>query len=153
VSQAVVLLGPAAAAAFLAYVAALTGSAGSYGAAQAAWGRAGVGSGASGTAIASALDLTQLVLVLALVLPLFLLMFRRADRVPWAYAIVPLLYSGAVVASGILESIGRHVTLAFPNAWLLAGRRARWFRVAWPAASAALLFVASLQMFRGYFVP
>ncbi len=152
-SQAWLLLGPLAAVAFLVYVAALTGSAGSYGAAQVAWGRGGIGSSASGTAIGSAVDLNQVVLLVTLVAALFLLVFRRIDRIRWAYALVPLLYTGAVFASGILESVGRHVTLAFPNAWLLAGRRATWFRRGWPGVSIALLGVASVQMFRGYFVP
>jgi len=152
-SQAWLLTGPLAGAAFLGFVAVLTGSAGAYGAAQAAWGRAGVGSAATGPAIGSALDLNQAVLLVTLVGSLFLLVFRRVDRVPWTYALVPLLAVGAVFASGILESVGRYVTLAFPNAWLLAGRRATWFRRGWPALSLILLGLVSLQMFRGQFVP
>lgn len=152
-SQAWLLLGPLAGAAFLGYVAVLTGSAGSYGTAQAAWGRGGIGSSAAGAAIGSVLDLNQLVLLVTLIASLFLLVFRRVDRVPWAYALVSLLYVGAVFASGILESVGRYVTLAFPNAWLLAGRRATWFRRGWPVVSLVLLGLVSLQMFRGRFVP
>lgn len=152
-SQAWLLLGPLAAVAFLGYVAVLTGSAGSYGTAQAAWGRGGIGSSAAGAAIGSVLDLNQLVLLVTLIASLFLLVFRRVDRVPWAYALVSLLYVGAVFASGILESVGRYVTLAFPNAWLLAGRRATWFRRGWPVVSLVLLGLVSLQMFRGRFVP
>jgi hypothetical protein len=58
-----------------------------------------------------------------------------------------------VLVSGILESVGRYVTLAFPNFWMLAGRRARWFRLGWPIVSVVLLGVVSTQIFRGYFVP
>ncbi len=152
-SQAWLLLGPLAAVAFLGYVAVLTRSAGSYGTAQAAWGRGGIGSSAAGAAIGSSGDLNQLVLLVTLIASLFLLVFRRVDRVPWVYALVPLLYVGSVFVSGILESVGRYVTLAFPNSWLLAGRRATWFRRGWPVVSLVLLGLVSLQMFRGQFVP
>jgi hypothetical protein len=56
-------------------------------------------------------------------------------------------------ASGTLESVGRHVTGTFPYAWILAGRRATWFRVGWPVASAGLLLIVSTAMFAGRFVP
>ena len=153
VSQGWLVLSPLAGAGFLGYVGWLTGSAGAYGAAQAVWGRSGVGSAASGPPISAGLDLNQLALLATLLVSVFLLVFRRLDRIPWSYALVSLVYVGAVLASGILESVGRYVTLAFPNAWILAGRRASWFRLAWPAVSIALLGVASLQMFRGFFVP
>lgn len=60
-SQAWLLAGPLAGAAVLGFVAVLTGSAGAYGVAQAAWGRTGTGSPPSGAPIGSALDLNQAV--------------------------------------------------------------------------------------------
>jgi hypothetical protein len=43
--------------------------------------------------------------------------------------------------------------LAFPYAWILAGRRSGWFRHAWPIASAGLMTTFAILMFGGYYVP
>lgn len=151
--QSWLLVGPGAALVWLGWVAAFAGSIGAYGTAQGAWGRTGVGGAPAGGSIGSALDLNQFVLVATLLIAVSLLLFRRADRIPAPYALVSLLYIGAVIASGILESVGRYVTVAFPNAWTLGSRRGRIFAIAWPAISLVLLGIVSVQYFRGFFVP
>ncbi len=152
-SQAWLALGPIAAVGVLLGVSAFAGGAGAYGAAQAAWGRAGVGGAAPDAALASTLSVINVVQLVTLLGAVFLLVFLRPDRIPLPYAALTVLSLGLVFASGSLESIGRHVMSAFPNAWLLAGRRASWFRVGWPIASLLLLFLLSTAMFAGRFVP
>ncbi len=152
-SQAWLLLGPLAALAILGGVTLIAGGPQAYGSAQAAWGRVGVGGAAPGESLGSLLSLLNVVQLVTLLGAVFLLVFVRPDRIPLPYAAVSVLSLGLVFASGSLESIGRHVMSAFPNVWLLAGRRARWFRVAWPIGSVALLFVLSTAMFAGRFVP
>lgn len=152
-SQAWLLLGPLAAIAFLGAVSVLAGGAGAYGAAQAAWGRAGVGGAAPDASLGSLLSLVNVIQLATLLVAVFLLVYLRPDRIPLPYGLLTLLSLGLVFASGSLESIGRHVMTAFPYAWLLAGRRARWFRVGWPIVSLVLLFVLSTAMFAGRFVP
>jgi hypothetical protein len=152
-SQAWLILGPLAAVGVLAGVAILAGGPGAYGAAQAAWGRAGVGGGAPDESLASLLSLVNVVQLVTLLVAVFLLVYLRPDRIPAPYGLLTLLSLGLVFASGSLESIGRHVMSAFPYSWILAGRRARWFRLGWPVVSIALLFVLSTAMFAGRFVP
>ena len=152
-SQAWLALGPLAAVGVLIGVSAFAGGAGAYGAAQAAWGRAGVGGAVPDAALASTLSVVNVVQLITLLGAVFLLVFLRPDRIPLPYAALTVLSLGLVFASGSLESIGRHVMSAFPNAWLLAGRRASWFRVGWPIASLLLLFLLSTAMFAGRFVP
>lgn len=152
-SQAWLVLGPLAAATFMVGVSILAGGVGSYSAAQAAWGRAGVGGAAPDATLVSMLSVVNVIQLVTLLGAVFLLVFLRPDRIPVPYAALTLLSLGLVFASGSLESIGRHVMTAFPNQWLVAGRRARWFRVGWPIVSLALLFVFSTAMFAGRFVP
>ena len=152
-SQAWPLLGPLAAVAFLGYVGWLTGSAGAYGAAQADWGRVGLGGAASGQVIGATFAPLQLTLLAILCASLFPLVYVRVDGMPVEYVLVPVLYVGAAFASGSLESIGRYVTVAFPLFWLIAARRGVFWRRAWPALSAGLLGVFALLSFGGYWVP
>jgi hypothetical protein len=154
-----VLLGPLAAVGFVIAVGAFAGGAGAFGAAQAAWGRAGIGAAAAdqslggSLSVASAAQLINLVQLGTLLIAVFSLVYVRADRIPAPYVLAAVLPLLLVFASGTLESVGRHVTSAFPFSWILAGRRARWFRVGWPVVSAGLLLVASTAMFAGRFVP
>ena len=103
--------------------------------------------------LVSLLSLVNVIQLATLLVAVFLLVYLRPDRIPVPYGLLTLLSLGLVFASGSLESIGRHVMTAFPYAWLLAGRRARWFRVGWPIVSLVLLFVLSTAMFAGRFVP
>lgn len=148
-----VLLGPLAAVGFVVAVGAFAGGADAYGAAQAAWGRAGIGAAAADQSLAGSLSLVNAVQLATLLIAVFSLVYARADRIPAPYVLVAVLPLVLVFASGTLESVGRHVTSAFPFSWILAGRRARWFRVGWPVVSAGLLLVASTAMFAGRFVP
>jgi hypothetical protein len=152
-SQLPLALGPLAALGFIGGISLLAGGASAYGTAQAAWGRSGIGAPGSDQALISMLspvNIGQFVILLAAV---FVLVYLRADRLRAAYALLPPLYLVQAFASGSLLSIGRYVMLAFPNAWLLAGRRARWFRLGWPVVSAILLFGFSVWTFTGWWGP
>lgn len=152
-SQLWVLLGLIGTVAFLAYVAWLTGSAGSYSGTQADWGRSGIGSYAQGSSLLAMLSPWNAIQLAVLLVGVFLLVFLRPDGIPLPYALLAPLFLGTTIASGILESIGRYATLAFPYAWVLAGRRAAWFRAAWPVASGVLLLGFATASFAGWFVP
>lgn len=155
------LLGPVAAAGALAWVVWLTGDPTAYAGAQDAWGRGGLGGDETGTlgqaltnTAALAVLFTQAVnfLVLVWAMAVFLL-FRRRDRIPGAYQSVPVLFFLMVFLSGSIQSIGRLLMPAFPIQWTLAKRREVGGRLVWPAVSVVLLFVLSLAMFAGWFVP
>jgi Mannosyltransferase (PIG-V) len=148
-----VLLGPIAAVGFVIGVGVFAGGASAYGAAQAAWGRAGIGAAAADQSLAWSLSLINVVQLATLLIAVFSFVYARADRIRVPYLLVAVLPLVLVFASGTLESVGRHVTSAFPFAWILAGRRAAWFRIGWPIVSAGLLLVASTAMFAGRFVP
>jgi hypothetical protein len=153
-SQAWLGLGPVASGAFLLFVASLTGSTSGYLDAQVGWGRAGVGTAAAtGGSIADMFSPYQASLLLVLAVAVFLLVYVRHDRIPMAYALLPILTLGLAFSSGLLEAIGRIAMLAFPYAWILAGRRSSAFRRAWPLLSAGLMTLLALLMFGGYYVP
>ena len=120
------LLGPAAAMAALGWVVWLTGDVTSYGAAQGAWGREGLGGDPAGSLAAgltSSVALIHVVDLATLILAVFLLVFLRGDRIPVAYSSIPVLFLGVVFASGSIQSIGRLLMPAFPYQWVLAARR------------------------------
>lgn len=153
-SQAWLALGPLASGGFLLFVASLTGSSSGYLDAQVGWGRAGVGtSAATGGSIAELFSPYQASLLLVLGVAIFLLVYVRHDRIPLAYALLPVLTLGLAFSSGLLEAIGRITMLAFPYAWILAGRRSPAFRRAWPVISSGLMTVLAVYMFGGYYVP
>lgn len=153
-SQAWLALGPLASGGFLLFVASLTGSTSGYLDAQVGWGRTGVGTAAaSGGSIADLFSPYQASLLIVLGVALFLLVYVRHDRIPLAYALLPVLTLALAFSSGLLEAIGRIAMLAFPYAWLLAGRRSPSFRRAWPLLSAGLLTLLAVLMFGGYYVP
>jgi Mannosyltransferase (PIG-V) len=148
------LLVPVGAGLFAAYVGTLAGSAGAAEAAQNAWGRTGIGAAAAGgQSLGANLDPMLLTFLLTLLAYVFLLVYLRPDRIPFAYALIPILTLASVIASGNLQSIGRLGMVAFPFMWVLAGRRSRWFRVAWPAVSAVILVAMSVEIFAGWYQP
>jgi Mannosyltransferase (PIG-V) len=153
ISQAWVLLGPIAAVGLIAAVGAFAGGSGAYGAAQAAWGRSGIGAAAVDQSLGGSLSLVNVIQLATLLVAVFTLVYVRRDRIPLPYVLVAIVPLILVFASGTLESVGRHVTSSFPYAWILAGRRAAWFRIGWPIVSAVLLLVVSTAMFAGRFVP
>ena len=152
-SQAWLLLGPTAALSFIGGVAAFVGSASAYGAAQAAWGRPGIGGGAPDQSLLYQLSLPNAIQLLTLLVAIYLLVYLRPDRIPIPYALLPIGAILVAFASGSLLSIGRQVMVAFTNSWLLAGRRARWFRFGWPVVSSVLLLIVSILTFAGWFGP
>ena len=153
-SQAWLALGPLASGAFLAFVATLTGRTSGYLDAQVGWGRTGVGTAASnGGSIVDMFSPYQASLLLTLGVAVFLLVYVRHDKIPLAYALLPVLTLGLAFSSGLLEAIGRIAMLAFPYAWILAGRRSPAFRRAWPLLSAGLMTLLAVLMFGGYYVP
>ncbi len=151
-SQAWLLLGPIAAAGFLAYVANLAGSLDAYSATQAGWGRTGLGTADGDAAMGAALGPIQIVLLLTLCASVFLLVYARVDNLRPEYALVPILLLGTTFASGNLESVGRYATVAFPLFWLMAARGPAW-RWLWPVSSAGMLAAFALLSFGGYWVP
>ena len=145
---------PLGAALFALYVGHLTGSLGAYGAAQSAWGRSGAGTAAvDGQSLGANLDPLLTTFLVTLLAYVFLLVYLRPDRIPLAYALIPILTLMSVFASGNLQSIGRLGMIAFPYLWIAAGRRNAWFRTAWPALSAGLLGILSLAIFAGWYQP
>jgi hypothetical protein len=147
------LLGPAAALGFLLYVGWLSGSLSGFLDAQRAWGREGLGGAGPGGTIGAKLSPYQGALVATLCWSVFMLVWIRRDRLRPEYALVPVLFIAAELASGSLEAVGRVTMLAFPYAWLLAGRRSLLGRRGWPAISAALFGLVAVLSFGGYWVP
>jgi hypothetical protein len=152
-SMAWLLLGALAAAAFLAYVASVTGSGTAYLDAQQAWGRTGFGGAEAGESIGARITPYQLALLATLLGSVFLLVFVRADRMPPEYWLVPVLFIAAELSSGSLEAVGRVTMAAFPYAWILAGRRSAFGRRAWPLISVGLFTLVAVMSFGGYWVP
>ena len=152
-SLAWLLLGPAAALGFFAYVGAITGSTTAYLDAQQAWGRLGVGGSSPGSTIAAAISPYQIALLVTLSAAVFLLVFARRDRIRIEYVLIPVLYIVAEMASGSLEAVGRVTMLAFPYAWILANRGGFFARTYWPVASAGLFTALAILAFGGYWVP
>lgn len=147
------LLGPLAGAAFLAYIATVTGSATAFLDAQQAWGREGIGGAAPSGTIAAMFTPYQGALILTLLASSFLLVFRRVDRLRFEYWLVPILFIAAELSSGSLEAVGRITMLAFPLVWILANRRSIFARRGWPLVSVGLFAIVAVLQFGGYWVP
>ena len=152
-SQAWLLLGPLAGLGFLLYIGMITGSITAFLDAQQAWGRTGVGSAAPEETIAGGFTPYQGALVLTLMWSVFLLIFRRTDRLRLEYFLVPVVFILAELSSGLLEAVGRITMLAFPYVWILANRRSLFARRTWPVISAALFMLIAIMSFGGYWVP
>jgi hypothetical protein len=147
------LLGPLAAAAFLGYIATVTGTPTAFLDAQQAWGREGIGGAPAGTTIGAMFSPYQGALVAILAASTFLLVFVRVDRIRAEYWLVPVLFIAAELSSGSLEAVGRITMLAFPFVWILANRRSIFARRAWPAVSIGLFAIIAVLQFGGYWVP
>jgi hypothetical protein len=91
--------------------------------------------------------------VLTLMWSVFLLIFRRTDRLRLEYFLVPVVFIVAELSSGLLEAVGRITMLAFPYVWILANRRSLFSRRAWPVISAGLFMLIAIMSFGGYWVP
>jgi Gpi18-like mannosyltransferase len=152
-SQAWLLLGPLAVVAFLAGMAAISGSPTAYLDAQTAWGRNGIGGSAPSQTIAASISPYQVALVAALCWAVFLLVYIRRDRLPIHYSLVPVLFILAELSSGSLEAVGRVTAAAFPYVWLVANRRSIVANRVWPIVSSALFALIAMLSFGGYWVP
>jgi hypothetical protein len=146
-------LGPLAGAAFLGYIATVTGTPTAFLDAQQAWGREGIGGASAGTTIGAMFSPYQAALVAILAASTFLLVFVRVDRLRPEYWLVPVLFIAAELSSGSLEAVGRITMLAFPFVWILANRRSIFARRAWPAVSVGLFAMIAVLQFGGYWVP
>ena len=146
-------LGPIAAAAFLAYVGWLTGSATAFLDAQEAWGREGLGGAAPGKSLAAGFSPYHGALLLTLCWSVFMLVWARRDHLRVEYFLIPVLFIAAELSSGSLEAVGRITMLAFPYVWLLANRRSLFARRMWPILSAGLFTAIAILSFGGYWVP
>ena len=151
-STAWLLLGPLAGAAFLVFVASLTGSSTGYLDAQQAWGREGFGGAAADGTIAAMFTPYQGALLVTLLASVFLLVFVRADRMRPEYWLVPVFFIAAELSSGSLEAVGRITMLAFPFVWIIANRGGA-VRRTWPLVSVGLFTLISVLQFGGYWVP
>ena len=90
---------------------------------------------------------------MTLLATVFLLVFVRADKLPIEYALIPILFIAAELASGSLEAVGRITMAAFPLVWIIANRRGIVARRAWPLVSVSLFTVVAILSFGGYWVP
>ncbi len=147
------ILGPIAAAAFLLFIAMVTGSPTAFLDAQQAWGREGIGGAEPGQTIGAGFSPYQAALLVTLLATVFLLVFVREDRIPIEYALVPVLFIAAELSSGTLEAVGRITMAGFPLVWILAKRRSIVARRAWPIASVGLFAIIAILSFGGFWVP
>jgi hypothetical protein len=147
------LLGPLAAAGFLAYIAVVSGSATGFLDAQQAWGREGLGGSAPAETLGAKFSPYQAALLATLLGSVFLLVFARVDRLRVEYALVPILFIAAELSSGSLEAVGRITMLGFPLDWIHASRRSMFARRAWPMESVGLFAIVAILSFGGYWVP
>lgn len=147
------LLGPLAAAAFLGFVAWVTGSSTGFLDAQQAWGREGFGGASADGTIVAMFTPYQAALIATLLASVFLLVFVREDRMRPEYWLVPVLFIAAELSSGSLEAVGRITMLAFPFMWIIANRRSAFARRTWPMVSIGLFTLIAVLQFGGYWVP
>jgi hypothetical protein len=136
------LLGPAALAAFAAYLWILTGDPLAFVHAQSAWtpvATPGIDAGAASPQVAPVGYEVAPTAVLALWLgpllfSIYLFVFFRRDRIPapyWVLAALPIL---GMLGAGRLMSVPRFLAVAWPFDWVLASRRSRWVHVVVPVA-------------------
>ncbi len=118
--------------------------------AQGAWAIAPLVGGESAPA---QLEVLPLLLVATLLAYTFLLVYLRPDRIPLPYAVLTILSLGTVVASLRLQSVARYLAVAWPFAWILAGRRGAWFVDAWPYLTAGLFALHAFLHFTQALAP
>ena len=135
-SMAWLALGPLALLGFAAYQGAVLGDPLGFIHAQTAWDLAPPmpGSATLSTA-ANGFNPLPYLLVATLFFYAFLFVYMRADRIRLPYVIYAIVVVATVIAGGRLLSVGRYLAVIFPFSWVLANRRAAWFRSAWPIIS------------------
>jgi Dolichyl-phosphate-mannose-protein mannosyltransferase len=147
--------GPVAFAAFGAYLGATFGNPFGMFAAQQAWTDIGQsGSGPNGAIpVLDRFDPLVLLLVAVLVFYTFLLVFRRADKLPLAYIVLAIVAVVTPLASLRLNSSARFMATVWPFAWILARRRAPWFELVGLAAFGALFVMYAVLNFTQALAP
>ena len=84
---------------------------------------------------------------------MFLFVYVRPDRIPRAYVAMAAISLLTVFATQRLLSIERYVAVVWPFDWILANRRAGWFRATWPAVSMGFFAVFTVLHFVGALAP
>jgi hypothetical protein len=144
------LAGPLALLAFSAWQGSALGDPLAFLHAQAAW----VIPPAVGNATAPArLDVLPAMLIVILLFYTFLLVYLRGDRVPAHHALLAVVALLTVIVSLRLQSVARYLAVAWPFAWVLANRRAAWFREAWPYVTAGLFTLHAFLHFTQALAP
>jgi hypothetical protein len=123
--------------------------------AQQAWTDIGQpGTGPSGTIpVLDRFDPLVLLLVAVLVFYTFLLVFRRADKIPVGYTVLAIIAVLTPLASLRLNSSARFMATVWPFAWILARRRAPWFELTGLAAFGGLFVVYAVLNFTQALAP
>jgi hypothetical protein len=146
------IVGPAATAGFLLFLAWFTGDALAYFHAQEAWRIPTMLDGPT-SGSGSAASPLPLLLLATLVGYVFLFVFARVDRLPTAYVSIAVISVLTVFASGRLQSVARYLGVAWPFSWTLASRRSGWSILAWPIASSGLFTIHAFLHFTQALAP
>jgi hypothetical protein len=147
--------GPAAFAAFAAYLGVTFGNPLGMFTAQQAWtdiGQSGTGPSAA-IPVLSRFDLLVLLAVAVLVFYACLLLFRRKDRLPPAYAVLAIIAILTPVLSLRLNSSARFMATVWPFAWILCNRRSAWFELVGLAGAGALFAIYGVLNFTQALAP
>ena len=147
--------GPIALAAFGAYLGATFGDPLGMIHAQQAWSDIGKpGTGASGAIpVVDRFDPLVLLLIGVLLFYVFLLVFLRRDKVPWAYRVMILIAFLTVFVSLRLQSLPRYMAVVWPFSWVLAKNRSAWWGLIGLPASAILFVVFAFLNFTQTLAP
>jgi len=121
--------------------------------AQQAWSQIGQEPIGQVTQVLDRFNPIVLLLVGVLCLYLFLFVYRRRDRLPAAYTALALLTVLTSLATGRLQSGARYFAVAWPFAWVLAGRRAAWFELLGLAGFASLFVMHAFLHFTQALAP
>ena len=82
--------------------------------------------------MATRADPLFLILAAVLIFYAFLFVYARPDRTPIPHAAWAMTVFASVFVGGRILSAPRYLVIGWPFAAWLAGRRAGWFRAAWP---------------------
>jgi hypothetical protein len=99
------------------------------------------------------LDPLPAMLIATLLFYTFLLVYLRPDRIPLPHTLVAVLALVTVIASLRLQSVARYIAVAWPFAWVLANRKAAWFRDTWPFITAGLFTLHTFLHFTQAMAP
>jgi hypothetical protein len=98
-------------------------------------------------------DPVPVLLTAVLAFHVFLLVYARADRIPPPYVALSVVGILTVLGSLRLLSVSRYMAVLWPFDWILAGRRAPWFRATWPIVSAGLFVLFAVLHFTESMAP